>query len=97
MTIVYTLLRWTAHMNQAATELFAVIGICAATLALAVLLGFGCQAACRATARGLRAMRLAADLRSLDEGTCDGLSASKITDMVDEFWILDEETAETED
>lgn len=97
MTIAYTLLRWTQHMDRATIALFAIIGVCAAALAIAVLLGFACQAAWRTTAEWLRGMRLAADLRDLDDGTCDGWNASEIADMVEESWILDEETAETED
>lgn len=86
MDWIYYLLRLGAHLTKTDIGLLACIGIVAVTLGAVLIVMYVLDGARYIVRRA----RLARDLRGLESGTCDGLGAARIADLVDEFWLLDD-------
>jgi hypothetical protein len=89
MSLIYWFLRLGAHLTKGEIGLLACIGIATVTLGAVLVIIYGLDGAKRVNRR----IRQARDLRGLESGTLDGFNAAYIADMVDDFWLLDENGA----
>jgi len=86
MSLIYYFLRLGAHLTKGEIGLLACIGIATATLGIVLFIEYGLGT----VSYVVRRIRLARDLRALESGTCDGLKAARIADLVTDFWLLDD-------
>lgn len=92
MSIVYTLLDWGSHFTHTQLAILACVGIATLSLGTALVVGWALDSALRALRARLagswRTMQDAAFLRNADSGSCDGLNAAQIAELIEVSWVL---------